>query len=162
MEITFAPNGILQIDDARIIYRNFSGVGSKFNREGERNFSVVIPNEEIKDALLNDVNEYGVGWNIKIKAPRDEDDAPFMHMPVKIKFTNRGPNVYLKVNGKKIRLDEESIDCLDHVDIERVDVDIRPYDDEFNGRPFRSAYLHGICVTQRYNDRFAEEEFPEE
>ena len=31
MHITFAPRGILQIDDARIIYRNFSGVGAQFN-----------------------------------------------------------------------------------------------------------------------------------
>ena len=33
MNITFAPRGISQIDDARIIYRNFRGEGGKFNRE---------------------------------------------------------------------------------------------------------------------------------
>ena len=43
MKITFAPRGILQVDDARIVYRNFTGAATQFNREGDRNFSLVIP-----------------------------------------------------------------------------------------------------------------------
>lgn len=151
MKLTFAPRGIIQIDDARIIYRNFSGEGSKFNREGDRNFSVVIPDQATADALIED------GWNIKIRPPRDEDDVPFMHLPVKIKFTDRGPNVYLQSGGNLIRLDEDTINCLDNIDIVSVDLDIRPYDWEVNGKTGRTAYLHSIKVTQEV-DRFAPEE----
>ena len=43
MELTFAPRDILQVDDARIIYRNFEGEPSKLNREGDRNFALLIP-----------------------------------------------------------------------------------------------------------------------
>lgn len=149
MNITFAPRGILQIDDARIIYRNFSGVGSKFNREGDRNFAVVIETQEIADALIAD------GWNVKVKPPREEGDDPFMFLPVKIKFSDRGPAVYLVTGGVKNRLDEESIDCLDNVDILGVDIDIRPYDWEINGKVGRTAYLQALCVTQEV-DRFAD------
>lgn len=155
MNVTFEKRGILMIDDARIVYRNFSGTGSRYNREGDRNFAVVIPDKEIADALIEN------GWNVKIKPPREEGDSPFMYMPVKVKFNDRGPNVYL-VTGKRMnRLDEESVSCLDDVDIQSVDMDIRPYDWEVNGRSGRSAYLQSIKVTQRI-DRFAAENEEEE
>lgn len=159
--VTIAPKGILQIDDARLVYRNFSGIGSKFNREGDKNFAVVIPDEETKDALIAE------GYNVKIKPPRDEDDSPFMYLPVKIKFNDRGPNVYLQTQTgrNKSRLDEESISVLDNVDILRVDLDVRPYDWEVNGKAGRTAYLQSMHVTQqvdRFAERFAEEEYPGE
>ena len=159
MKITFAPKGILQIDDARIIYRNFSGAPSKFNREGDRNFAVVIDDEDICDALVND------GWNVKIKPPREEGDDPFMFLPIKIKFNDRGPRVYLKTGKNVNKLDEETVSILDNVDILSVDLDVRPYDWEVNGKEGRTAYLQSMQVEQeidRFAERFAEEEYPEE
>lgn len=157
MQIHYAPRDILQIDDARIIYRNFAGAGSKYNREGDRNFAVVIPSKELADELLDR------GWNVKIKPPRDEDDEPFMFLPVKIKFNDRGPSVYLRSGTRNIKLDEDTIECLDNIDILSVDLDIRPYNWEVNGKTGRTAYLQAIHVTQeidRFADRFAEEEYP--
>ena len=156
MHITFAPNNILQIDDARIIFRHFSGAPSKFNREGDRNFAVIIPEQEIADALIAE------GWNVKIKPPREDGDTPFMYLPVKIKFNDRGPRVYLKSGSNMIRLDEESISCLDNVDIISVDLDIRPYDWNVNGMEGRTAYLQSIQVTQevdRFYDQYEKQNF---
>ena len=156
MHITFAPNNILQIDDARIIFRNFSGAPSKFNREGDRNFAVIIPEQEIADALIAE------GWNVKIKPPREDGDTPFMYLPVKIKFNDRGPRVYLKSGRNIIRLDEESVSCLDNVDIISVDLDIRPYDWNVNGMEGRTAYLQSIQVTQeidRFYDQYENQNF---
>lgn len=155
MKITFAPRGILQIDDARIIYRNFSGVGSKFNREGDRNFAVIIDSQDVADALVDE------GWNVKIKPPREDGDEPFMFLPVKIKFSDRGPNVYLATGTRMNKLDEDSISCLDDIDILGVDLDIRPYDWEVNGKTGRTAYLQSIKVIQEL-DRFAESNMNEE
>ena len=158
MKITFAPKGILQIDDARIIYRNFSGAPSKFNREGDRNFAVVIDDEDICDALVND------GWNVKIKPPREEGDNPFMFLPIKIKFNDRGPRVYLKTGRNVNKLDEETVSILDNVDILSVDLDVRPYDWEVNGKEGRTAYLQALHVVQdidRFEAMYAEEESPE-
>lgn len=148
MNITFAPRGILQIDEAHIVYRNFKGEGSKYNREGDRNFAVIIDDQDIADQLID------AGWNVKIKPPREDGDSPFMYLPVKIKFNDRGPNVYLMTGRRMNRLDKYSIACLDDVDILSVDLDIRPYDWEVNGKEGRTAYLQSIKVTQNL-DRFA-------
>ncbi len=154
MHTTFAPNGILQIDDARIIYRNFSGEATKFNRAGDRNFSVVIPDQETAEALVKQ------GWNVKIKPPREDGDDPFMFLPVKVKFSGNNPHVYLRTGSRRNRLDEESIGCLDDIDIESVDLDIRPYDWDVNGKSGRTAYLQGAEIFQkldRFTARFEEE-----
>lgn len=165
MELTFAPRGVLQIDEARITFRNFRGEGGKFNKEGDRNFALIIPDEEMAEALQNDVNQYGAGWNVKIKPPREEGDEPFMYLSVKVKFSSRGPIVYLQSGNNRVKLTEDTISMLDEIDIESVDLDIRPYDDEINGKPFRAAYLQSMCVTQnidRFTAKFASEEYPEE
>ena len=154
MKINFAARGVVQIDDARIIYRNFAGEATKFNREGDRNFAVVIPDQETADALIEQ------GWNVKVKR-RGEDEDPFMFLPVKIKFNDRGPVVYLRTGTRRNRLDEESICCIDDIDIESVDLDIRPYDWDVNGKQGRTAYLQGAEIYQRldrFTARFEEEE----
>ena len=76
-----------------------------------------------------------------------------MWFPVKVRFNDRGPAVYLKTGDTVNRLDEDSVRILDNIDILSVDLDIGPYDWEVNGKPGRSAYLQGITVTQKI-DRF--------
>lgn len=149
MHICEPRRGILQIDDARIIFRNFAGAPSKYNREGDRNFALVIDDQESADKLIND------GWNVKVKAPRDEDDMPLMFLPIKIKFNERGPIVYLESGSSVNKLDEESVGVLDTMDILTVDLDIRAFDWEVNGKLGRTAYLQNIRVVQDV-DRFAE------
>ena len=162
MKINFAARGVVQIDDARIIYRNFAGAPSKFNRERHRNFAVVIKDQDIAEALTEK------GWNVKIKPPREEGDEPFMFLPVKVKFNERGPRVYLQnsLGGRnRVTLDEDTVGILDNVDITNGDLDVRPYDWDVQGKTGRTAYLQSICVTQevdRFLERYAEQESPEE
>lgn len=152
MNITFAPKGHLQIDDARIKFPNFAGRGDKFNREGDRNFSLVIENEEDAYRMKD------LGWNVKIKDAREEGEPPFMHLKVKVKFSAYGPKVILMTEGSpnRVVLDEDTIGCLDNIEIANIDMDIRPYRGERpDGTPYQTAYLETMYVTQRYN-RFIE------
>lgn len=148
------PNGYLEINDARIIWPNFEGRGDRFNKQGDRNFTLVIPDQEIAEALMNDKSKYGDGWNVKIKK-RDDDEAPFMNMKVKVSFNGRGPNIYLVSGNKQVALNEDTVKCLDYIDIISCDMDIRPFDGKMpNGQTFRTAYLSAMRVHQRV-DRFA-------
>ena len=123
---------------------------------------MVIEDQDIAEALTDK------GWNVKIKPPREEGDEPFMFLPVKVKFNDRGPKVYLQnsLGGRnRVTLDEDTVGILDNVDITNVDLDIRPYDWDVQGKTGRTAYLQSICVTQevdRFLDRYAEQESPEE
>lgn len=158
MEIGFARAGkLLQIDDARIIFKNFSGEESKFNRAGDRNFAVRIDDTELADQLIAD------GWNVTVKPPKEEGDDPRMYIKVKIKFNDRGPKVFLK-SGKHVRrLSEQNVGLLDSIDILRVDLDLRAYDWEVNGKTGRTAYLDSINVEQNLNrfEEYYENEFEE-
>ena len=163
MKVTFDNNGpreVVRMDDVRIIWKNFEGRAEQYNNPGDRNFSVLIPNQEIADALLER------GYRVKIKPPREDGDMPFMHLPVKVRFNNRGPKIYLESCGRRNELDEESVGVLDHIDFAAMDIDISPYDwTNRSGESGRSAYLQGAYVVQdvdRFTERFAEEECPED
>ena len=88
-----------------------------------------------------------------------------MYLPVKIKFNDRGPAIYLKSGNNVRKLSEDVVGLIDDIDILSVDMDIRPYDWEVNGKTGRTAYLQSMQVTQevdRFAARFAEEEHPED
>ena len=148
MNINIGPRGTLEIDNARIIFRNLEGRGGLYNREGDRNFALVVPDEEARDALIEQ------GYNVKTKAPRDEDEEPLMYLTIKVKPNGRGPRIYLVSGRSKRELPEESWGLIDQISISNVSLDIHAYDWNVNGKVGRSAYLAAMEVTQNI-DRFA-------
>lgn len=147
------------IEDAHIIFRNFAGEETKFNRAGNRNFCVVIDDPEMAQTLSDD------GWNIRTLQPRDPEDEPRHYLQVKVRFDNVPPHVYMISGKTKTELDEESVSALDYADLKTCDLVIRPYNYDVNGKTGISAYLKKgyFVVDQDDLDRkYAEEESPEE
>ena len=155
MHMNFEANGIVHFQDVRITYKNFAGKGDVYNREGDRNFAIIIDDPKIADALIAE------GWNVSIKPPREEGDLPFMTLKVKVKFNDFGPYCYLVTGNVQTKLDEDTVHRLDKVRISHVDLYIRPHDwIRQEGTPHektgRTAYLTDIRVVQQQVDRFAD------
>jgi hypothetical protein len=135
------------LEGRKIIFRNFAGKEGKFNAEGDRNFAVVLEEEEGR-LMQND------GWNVKWGKPREDEEPLPPYLKVKIKYGTRGqpPRVVLITSKGKTPLGEDEIPLLDWAEIINVDLIIRPYSWDINGRQGVSAYLKSIYVKIREDE----------
>lgn len=133
-----ANNNII-IENARLIFKNFAGEQTKYNRAGNRNFCVILDNEVAKD-LLDD------GWNVRYLRPREDEDEPTPYLQVAVAFGNIPPKITMISGKSKTPINEDTIDTLDYAEISNVDLIIRPYNWEVNGKTGVKAYLKTMYV----------------
>lgn len=152
-------NNKLAIDNARIIFKNFTGKDDKFGREGDRSFCIVIEDDALAEQLAND------GWNVKPLTPRDPDEKVNHFIKVKISFKVRQPKIWLLTNHKRTLLDEDTIATLQYARIENADVVVSPWRWEVNGKTGIAAYLETLYVKiedDPFADKYADYESSDE
>jgi len=128
------------MEDARIIFRNFEGREGRYNRAGDRNFCVLLP-EELAAQMAED------GWNIKALKAREQGDPDQPYIQVTVGFKFKPPKIVLITSRGRNDIGEDMIDMLDWIDIAKVDLIIRPYDWNVSGNTGRTAYLKTIFIT---------------
>lgn len=130
----------ITMENARIGFRNFSGKEGKFNPAGRRNFCVFIE-MDLAQTLEKD------GWNIKWLQPREEGDESQAYLQVSVAYGNFDPKIVLITSHGKTILDDESVDLLDWVEVKTIDLIIRPYNWDVNGKSGVKAYIKSMYVT---------------
>lgn len=110
----------IEILDARLVFRNFSGREDKFNVAGKRNVSVVLSPEQAADLKAR-------GVNVRTREPRNEEEDEFHTVKLNIPFHSKGrpPRVVMVSETQQTDMTEDTIHILDNIDIISADVQFR-------------------------------------
>ena len=151
----------IKVAGAKIKFKNFEGRVTEYNKNGIREFSLVLDEE---DAL----NLQEIGWKVKPKELRDGSIQYLL--PVEASFKkvpNIKPMKVMQVTRKnQLLLDEETIGNLDYADILNIDLTIRPYCwGPVQGKTGIKAFLQEMWVTideDDWADKYATDESNQE
>lgn len=135
-----ARTNILKIEEARIVFPNFSGAKKEYNPEGRRNFCVLIDPAAVPKLEAE-------GWNIKMLKPKEEGDEPIPYLQITVSFDYKPPKIVLITSHGQTILDETTVGGLDLADIAFADIAVSPYPWNVNGKSGIKAYLKTLYVT---------------
>lgn len=131
------------MEGVRIIFRNFAGKEGQYNREGDRNFAVLL-DDTTAERMTED------GWNVKWLKPREDDEEEMQqaYLPVSVNFDKgRPPRVVMITTRGRTNLGADEVELLDWADIINVDLIVRPYEWTVSGKTGVKAYLQSLYVT---------------
>jgi hypothetical protein len=132
-------NNVL-MEGVRIVFRNFKGAEGQYNREGDRNFAVLL-DDPIAEQMAKD------GWNVKWLKAREEGDPEQAYLTVAVNFKGRPPRIVMITSRGRTTLGEHEVEILDWADLRAVDLIVRPYEWAVNGKTGVKAYLQSIYAT---------------
>lgn len=136
----------LILEGVTIIFRNLEGRGDRFNRAGNRNFSVLI------DDPVTALRLQSQGWNVKSSKPKNPDDRVYWYLPVTVNLSGN-TKVYL-VTDQCVLLKEDDVYLVDEMELSHADLILRAFDWEVNGKTGRKAYMNTGYFVARI-DKFA-------
>ncbi len=149
--VTRMIDGKYRIENAVILYRNFTGAPTNLNPTGgKRTFNVCLP-KEWADILRND------GWNIKTRE-LDEGDVIY-HTEIVINENSQyPPRLYIasEFNGKKTltQLTPDQYKKLDEDMIVNLDLEIHPFEHNRGITGAKKGYLKNLWATLQSVNNF--------
>ena len=133
----------LTIENARLFSKDFTGEKNKFNND--RTFCVIL-DPEIAEKLTVD------GWPVKKLEPRNDEEEGVFFLRVKVTFGKIPPTIVIISGGRKKELNEHTVEMLNWLFFDNIDLQIRPYEYDFNGKSGVKPYLKSFWGTVREDD----------
>lgn len=139
-----AEDNTVMMEGVTIVFRNFAGKEGQYNRAGDRNFGVLL-DDTVAQQMLED------GWNVKYLKPREDDEEdtpPQAWLPVTVGMDKgKPPRIFMITSRGRTALDEDTVEQLDWADLQNVDLIVRPYNWEVQGKTGVKAYLQSMYAT---------------
>lgn len=140
----------VMIENAKLVWPNFSGEETQYNRKGDRNFCLILE-PSLAEQMAAD------GWNVKTTKEREVDGETMggdFYIQVTVGYKGRPPRIVMigGTSGQRTELGEDLVALLDDVEMQNVDVIFRPYNWVMReGTPQEArgvkAYLQTLYVT---------------
>jgi hypothetical protein len=141
----------LEIPDAQIkwAWSHFDGRADTYNDEGDHNFQIIIPQEDVPGLLE-------MGWSVSEREGLEEGDPPQYLLKAKISYRFSDPMIFLIKNGRKFRAKEVDLQDIRRGSTEQIDVILSPSRWVNGPRAGVTAYVKEMYVQIR-ESRFAAE-----
>lgn len=129
------------IEEATLIFRNFTGAEGRYNAAGDRNFAIVLTPEQAEEMKAD-------GWNVKFPNPReDEEETRDPYLQIAVRYNFRPPLVVMITSTGRTNLTEDTVGTLDWADITNADLIIAPSRWNVGDKTGIKAYLRSLYVT---------------
>lgn len=139
---------LITVENTRFIFEtNFSGDPSRDRyKSTQRKANVIVP-----ENLARDLIEMGV--NVRMTKPREGEEEGFIpvyFVSVNVNFDSKWPPKIYLVSGDNdpVLLDEESIDIIDRISVDNVNVILNPHE----WTDGVTLYVRTMYVEQGLND----------
>lgn len=155
-----------KLEDHKIMFKNFTGRKTDYNREGDRNFCVILTDEEADELASK-------GWNVRVKEFDDGSRRNTLQLAVRYSIERFRPTVVMVTpkgdKFKKTHLDETTVAVLDSATIVSADVKVNPspWANARGGSGIKAYLMEGYFVIEpdefdeKYPDADEDEEFDE-
>jgi hypothetical protein len=131
-------------------WRNFRGLKTEMNAEGNRNFNVVLSPEQAARMRLD-------GWRVKEKAPYtpqgelpDEGAEPDFYLNVKVGYKFAPPSIFT-ITTVKTPIGEGLVGTLDDLRILTADIQISGRWSDMAGGGYTAYLRKGFFVVEQDN-----------